>query len=71
MGGTPVIENPGSSMIWLHDRFQWLLGILENAGIRDPQPNIERYTWHFQMFFTMCLASVWFQSCLRLVEPFW
>ena len=36
MGGTPVIENPGSSMIWMHDRFQWLLGVLENVGMRDP-----------------------------------
>lgn len=37
MNGTPIIENPGSSLIWLHDRFQWLLEILENAGLREPQ----------------------------------
>lgn len=33
MGGTPVVENPGSSLIWLHDRFQWLLGCLEKIGL--------------------------------------
>ena len=33
MGGVPVIENPGSSLIWLHDRFQWLLGVLQAAGL--------------------------------------
>lgn len=39
MGGTVVIENPGSSMIWLHLRFQWLLGILERAGLKVAQRN--------------------------------
>ena len=37
MGGTPVIENPGSSLIWMHERFQWLLGVLQNMGIRATQ----------------------------------
>lgn len=37
MGGTPVIENPGSSMIWLHTRFQWLLEALEVANMKDPR----------------------------------
>lgn len=36
MGGTPVLENPGSSLIWLHSRFQWLLSILEAAKVREP-----------------------------------
>ena len=35
MGGTPVIENPGSSMIWLHTRFQWLLQALELGNMKD------------------------------------
>jgi len=38
MGGTPVIENPGSSMIWMHERFQWLLGVLQEHGITEPWP---------------------------------
>ena len=38
MGGTPFIENPGTSLIWLHDRFQWLLDMLEIARIRVPLP---------------------------------
>ena len=37
MGGKPVIENPGSSLIWMHERFQWLLGVLQNMGIRATQ----------------------------------
>ena len=37
MGGTPCIENPGSSMVWMHDRFQWLLGVLELCKIKEPQ----------------------------------
>ena len=36
MGGTPVVENPGSSLIWLHNRFQWLLEVLERAGMVVP-----------------------------------
>lgn len=35
MEGVPVVENPGSSLIWLHDRFQWLLTLLERAGLKD------------------------------------
>ena len=38
MGGRPFIENPGTSLIWLHDRFQWLLDMLEIARIRVPLP---------------------------------
>ncbi|CAL1152631.1 unnamed protein product [Cladocopium goreaui] len=34
MEGVPVVENPGSSLIWLHDRFQWLLTLLERAGLK-------------------------------------
>lgn len=34
MGGVPVIENPGTSLIWMHDRFQWLLEVLERCGMK-------------------------------------
>ena len=40
MGGTVVIENPGSSLIWMHDRFQWLVDILEAQGIKAPRLSI-------------------------------
>ena len=45
MDGTPVVENPGSSMIWLHDRFQWLLAKLETLGMKEPVLSLRRY--HF------------------------
>lgn len=41
LGGHFVIENPGSSLIWLHDRFQWMLGALEAIGNKAP-------LWEFQ-----------------------
>ena len=32
-GGCPVVENPGSSLIYLHDRFQWMIDRLRAIGI--------------------------------------
>ena len=32
--GCFVLENPGTSLIYLHDRFQWLLQQLENMGMK-------------------------------------
>ena len=36
LGGHMVLENPGSSLIWLHDRFQWMLETLASLGIKVP-----------------------------------
>lgn len=36
LGGHIVIENPGSSLIWLHDRFQWMLVQLNAIGMLVP-----------------------------------
>ena len=33
MSGTPVVENPAGSLIWLHDRLEWLLERLEQSGL--------------------------------------
>ena len=30
-----VLENPGSSLIWMHDKFQWFLGALESVGLKE------------------------------------
>ena len=32
-GGVTVIENPGTSLIYLHDRWQWMLQRLHEAKI--------------------------------------
>ena len=32
----PVIENPGSSLINKHPRFQWLVRVLRRRGFGDP-----------------------------------
>ena len=34
LGGHIVLENPGSSLIWLHDRFQWMLESLGSIGLK-------------------------------------
>jgi hypothetical protein len=36
LGGHMVLENPGSSLIWLHDRFQWMLETFASLGIKVP-----------------------------------
>ena len=36
LGGHIVLENPGSSLIWLHDRFQWMLESLGSLGTTVP-----------------------------------
>ena len=35
----PVIENPGSTLIHHHPRFQWMVRLLRKRGIREPQLN--------------------------------
>ena len=50
MGGTPVVENPGSSLLWLHERFQWLLETLERFNIRVP----------LLIFITLCVCGILF-----------
>jgi len=37
LGGHMVLENPGSSLIWMHDKFQWFLGALESVGLKEAQ----------------------------------
>ena len=32
-GGCPIIENPGSSLLALHDRFQWMIDKLRSIGV--------------------------------------
>ena len=41
MSGVVLLENPGSSIIYLHDRFQWFLQQLEQAGMVAPSLDLE------------------------------
>ena len=42
-GGVIVVENPGTSLIYLHDRWQWMLQRLGSAKIPAPLINSSRY----------------------------
>ena len=50
-GGIPLIENPGSTLIHLSDRFQTVVALLRARGIRSPD-------W-FQNCFVMILWCNW------------
>ena len=47
MSGVVLIENPGSSMLFLHDRMQWLLQQLEKAGMVVPLLQITHINLYF------------------------
>ena len=55
LGHTWIVENPGSSVIGLFPRFQWLFQVLHDQGIKVPGPEL---AWVFKVCMLIMVIAI-------------